>query len=1217
MQCLDVVDATESREVGHTSVSASRTGRHTHGPRLPSVASERQIGAVTDTDAIPLPFPDARARDRIASDLEASLFVEAGAGSGKTTALVARLVTLISTGTATVDQIAAVTFTRKAAAELRERFQTGVELALSAERGKELPDDLIVERLSLALDEIDRAFIGTIHSFCGRLLRERPLDVGLDPGFRELPVEERARLRRRFWDAYLERLARDSDPRLEKLSTAGVRAVSLYGLFGLLVENEDVDFPTETTQLPTSAELAPIREELEAIVDTGWELMDDMPPARGWDSLQGKIRQLHFERAVTGWKDTTDVFAAIALLCKPGPRGHKTTLKNWRDKALAKGLRSRVDAFGVGDTPAHQLVSRWYAYRYALAIDLGRTAVREFAAHRMRIGKLDFQDLLSLAARLLRENPEVRRHLGERYRCLLVDEFQDTDPLQAEIMLLLSSEPSDKESGSDIADWRLATPRPGALFVVGDPKQSIYRFRRADIQLYGWVKERFRVFGEVLTLSTNFRSRPPIGDLVNQVFCAPDFFPEEATVEQAAFERLDTQPPDGDVPCEGVFVYDIAPDQDTKGRAAADDGLRIAAWIRDRVDAAEREPEDFLILTWSRGQLAEYARALESHGLPVSVTGAGVGVEEEIHEIQVLLRCMIDPTNPVQVVAALTGLFFGLDYEKLTAHRLGGGGFDAMWPGDDGHPDVVAAMRRLHAWWRVSVVEPADIFVSRVASELGLLPYAAAGDLGTLRAGALLYALDSVRAAALSGDTSLPGALEALQAALALREAEAPLEPGRPDAVRLMNLHQAKGLEGTVVILADPTDRSLRRPGLHMARTEEGQARGYLRVAGAAGVRSSQDLARPIGWAGLEAREQRFKDAEDVRLLYVAVTRAREELVIARWPKKKRSAWEPLHTWLADPAHATVLELEARESGEREKLVLTSEDARSRIAEARANIAARTRPSFLHETVTSLTKERMSTANVNEPAGLESGGGRSAESGKQSATEDRVLASDLRGYSWGSAVHGALAYAATSESEVDLQGVCRNLLVEHGRPLDDHGEPTELRELMGLIRAVQSSPLWTRAQDAKRMLTEIAFAVPGLTDVPPEPAPEAETAPRTLVGRRQLDLFGADPAGADDSAESGEATEKDVAVVHDRDLEVAGEPTMVLEGVIDLAFRERGGWVIADYKTDIGTDPDFPVRAAAYRRQVDLYSEAWARLTGEPVKERVLFFTAQDRMEQW
>ena len=519
--------------------------------------------------------------------------------------------------------------------------------------------------------------------------------------------------------------------------------------------------------------------------------------------------------------------------------------------------------------------------------------------------------------------------------------------------------------------------------------------------------------------------------------------------------------------------------------------------------------------------------------------------------------------------------------------------------------------------WRVSVVEPADIFVSRVASELGLLPYAAAGDLGTLRAGALLYALDSVRAAALSGDTSLPGALEALQAALALREAEAPLEPGRPDAVRLMNLHQAKGLEGTVVILADPTDRSLRRPGLHMARTEEGQARGYLRVAGAAGVRSSQDLARPIGWAGLEAREQRFKDAEDVRLLYVAVTRAREELVIARWPKKKRSAWEPLHTWLADPAHATVLELEARESGEREKLVLTSEDARSRIAEARANIAARTRPSFLHETVTSLTKERMSTANVNEPAGLESGGGRSAESGKQSATEDRVLASDLRGYSWGSAVHGALAYAATSESEVDLQGVCRNLLVEHGRPLDDHGEPTELRELMGLIRAVQSSPLWTRAQDAKRMLTEIAFAVPGLTDVPPEPAPEAETAPRTLVGRRQLDLFGADPAGADDSAESGEATEKDVAVVHDRDLEVAGEPTMVLEGVIDLAFRERGGWVIADYKTDIGTDPDFPVRAAAYRRQVDLYSEAWARLTGEPVKERVLFFTAQDRMEQW
>ena len=168
------------------------------GTRLPTTRPEHQIAAVTDADAPRLPFPDAQARDRIVSDLEANLLVEAGAGSGKTTALVARLVTLISTGTATVDEIAAVTFTRKAAAELRERFQAEVEIALAMERAKESPDDLIRDRLAHALDEIDRAFVGTIHSFCGRLLRERPLDAGLDPGFQELSVEERAGLRRRL-----------------------------------------------------------------------------------------------------------------------------------------------------------------------------------------------------------------------------------------------------------------------------------------------------------------------------------------------------------------------------------------------------------------------------------------------------------------------------------------------------------------------------------------------------------------------------------------------------------------------------------------------------------------------------------------------------------------------------------------------------------------------------------------------------------------------------------------------------------------------------------------------------------------------------------------------------------------------------------------------------------------------------------------------------------
>ena len=1172
---------------------------------------------MSDSGVIDLPLPDAPARARVASDLDASILVEAGAGSGKTTALVGRLVALVATGSATVDEIAAVTFTRKAASELRERFQTGIENRLREERSAPAPDELTVDRLRVALDDIDRAFVGTIHSFCGRLLRERPLEIGLDPGFQELPVEERGVLRRRFWESYLERLARDSDPILEDLARAGLKPGTLFGLFDSLVENPDVDFPADATDAPSLADVGAIRTELDAIVDRGWELMDDMPPAKGWDSLQKKIRQLHFEREITGWKEPTDLFGAVALLCKPGPRGHNTTLNRWRDSAMARSLRDRVDAFGVGDTPAQQLVDRWFAHRYALAVRLGRAAAAEFAAHRMRIGKLDFQDLLLLAARLLRTRPDVRRELGRRYRRLLVDEFQDTDPLQAEIMLLLSSEPEERVSsegengaeGPGEADWRTAVPRPGALFVVGDPKQSIYRFRRADIQLYGFVKDRFAEFGEVVSLSTNFRSRPPVGDLVNALFRGPRFFPERPTREQAAFERLETRPPVEPVPAEGVFTYEIEPDASRKDSAATDDAGRLATWIRDRVDAGERAPEDFLILTRDRGQLASYARALEAHALPVQVTGAGIGVEDELRELEVVLGCMIDPTNPVKVIATLVGLFFGIDYERLVAHRLDGGSLDAMAPGERGHPEVVEALRTLHAWWRASTAEPADVFVGRLAARLGLLPYAAAGDLGTLRAGALLYALDAVRAAALGGDTSLPGALEALRSALELKEAEAPLEPGRPDAVRLMNLHQAKGLEATVVVLANPTDHARRTPDVHMTRSAEGSAEGFLRISGTAvGYRSAPDLARPLGWADHQAAEERFDIAEEVRLLYVAVTRAREELVVARWTGGRgTSPWAALDPWLDE--HAEPLTLEARPPAARPDAEVRPADVRSAVAQAEAALEARSVPTFEHVTVTHLTKEDAADRGEVARAGA--------------APRPAGGSEDFRGFAWGSAVHGALAVAASGMGGEALRSAFRDLLVEHGRPLDDHGEPVELPELVELVGAVRASDLWARARASERSLAEVAFAVPGLgaavTAAPP-PAPPP-TDPSTPV-RRQLDLFGggaeaAEGAETDGRTHTGEGTETAPAGRGRSGDSGGASETTVVEGVVDLAFREPDGWVIADYKTDVGTDPDFAERSKAYRRQVDLYAEAWSRLTGEPVKERVLFYTAQRRIESW
>ncbi|MCG6955764.1 MAG: UvrD-helicase domain-containing protein [Gemmatimonadetes bacterium] len=1171
------------------------------------------------SDVIVLPLPDAAARSRIADDLNANLLVEAGAGSGKTTELVTRMVALVESGTASVEQIAAVTFTRKAAGELRERFQTRLEERIR-EGGDGEGDSEGAHRIRRALDEIHRAFVGTIHAFCARLLREHPLEVGLDPGFEELPAEERKVLRRRFWGAYLERLSRDVDPVVEELSNAGLRPNQLFKLFDRLVENPDVRFPTEEAEAPSAGEISAIRTQLGTLVDTAWELMPAREPDPEWDSLQRKMRTLHFTRDVTGWKSPVDFFDALALVCKPGPKGHAITLKRWKDGPMAKALREQVDAFGVGeDKPAHRLLNRWYANRYALAVRLARQAAEEFAEHRRTAGGLDFQDLLLLTARLLRGNPDVRRELGERYRRVLVDEFQDTDPLQAEVILLLASDPEGDGAGSETSagaepDWRLVVPRPGALFVVGDPKQSIYRFRRADIQLYDFVKQRFRDFGDVLELISNFRSRAAIGDLVNEVFDDDDFFPAETTPEQARFEPLRTRPRKTPAPAEGVFWYAVAPDAHNRAAVTDDDAARIASWIRTRIDSGERVAGDFMILTRTTHYLAAYARALEAHSIPVQVTGAGVGMEHELEELVALLECMIDPTNPLKVVAVLVGLFFGLDYEALVEHRLTGGSFDVVRPGSRGQSEVVEALAKLHEWWRTASTTPADVFVGQVVSELGLLPYAAAGDLGSVRAGALVFVLDAVRAAALAGDASLPGALDALRTALDAREAEAPLEPGRPDVVRVMNLHQAKGLEANVVVLADPSRERDRPPEVHTQRLEDGTPVCWVRVTGerASGY-GDHVLARPAEWQDKENTERRFEVAERVRLLYVAVTRARDELVVARRPGATGiTVWSALDPWLE--AHGISLALDPEEPAPREELRVEPAEVAAEVREAEARLTALAVPSYRHLTVTQVAKG-------SQEEEVRPGDGQAGEGTQPAKVQERTGGSTtpdpgaFRGYSWGSAVHGALATAANGATERRLRAACRSLLVENGRPLDDHGEPLELEELLALVRAVRASTLWARAAASDRVLTEVPFAAPGamreaetLVDDEREPEEVASRARKPgkagaadRRGHRQLDLFGPDARPEEEAL-------------------AADGPTparAVLEGVIDLAFREPEGWVIADYKTDIGTDPEFPARVESYRRQVDLYAQAWTHLTGERVKERVLFFTAQNRVETW
>ncbi len=1086
--------------------------------------------------------PDQHVRDRIRTDLVTNLLVEAGAGSGKTTSLVRRMVALVRSGES-VERIAAVTFTRKAAAELKERFRDALEEALR----DDADDPETRERLLEAVSAADRGFVGTIHAFCARLLRERPIEAGVDPSFTELMEAEHEVALLDFWRVHLDRLAAAEDPLLIAVLDVDLRPADLLPLFRELVENPDVTFPADRTPAPDPEELGPAREAIEAWLDRALDLLPGEKPGRGWGRLQKKVLALRYSRSTRDWDSAEGLLDAITLAV----RGSSTpTQYLWGDTAALKGKAKALGADLerlVADLGLDVVHDRWMGHRYQPALAFAGAAAVAFAEERRRRGLVSFQDLLSLTAELLRRNPQVRKDLGGRFRRLLVDEFQDTDPVQAEIAFLLASDPTEAELEGSVAeaDWWSARPRPGSLFVVGDPKQSIYRFRRADIVLYDAVRRRFETEGAVLTLRSNFRSVSEIAGLVNDVFGS--VFPAEGDRYSPRNATMLPQRDPQEAPARGVFRYTL-PKGDVwqwSEENAQDEARRIASWIRRRIDAGERGPGDFLVLTWKKARLHVYARALDDAGVPAEVSGARVEVERGLEELLAVLKALADPGDPVRTAAVLTGLFFGLDLDQLVDHRLAGGHFDCRWlrdPEDEAGP-VDAALARLRGWWERSTRSPCDVFLGWLVDEVGLLIDAAAGDLASVRTGVLLYALDAVRRSALAGDSTLVGAISALETAIEWSDAETPLHPTQADTVRVMNVHKAKGLESPVVILAEPGGYWAVPPDIHVDRMATGAAVGYLEVAKANG-RWRRVLAYPTDWAGHAEEETRFLEAERDRIRYVAATRAGEELVVATRRERSGSPWKIFEPWLSD--HAQDLgDLEPEPTTAAPALATSAAEILAHGQEATARRLALAEPTYRFRSVTEVAKG-------------------SAEASAKALPEPTAMEIDLpvepaaRGLEWGTVVHATLAGAGELDGD-DLARLCRALLIQQNRPLDEHAEPVELPTLLEMVARVRASDLWRRASASPTSAVEVPFQV----EVEREPVPS------------------------------------------------------FIEGVIDLAFEEDDGWVIVDYKTDVGDDPDFAERAVRYRAQVDLYADALTRLTGRPVKERVLFYTARSRVESW
>ena len=1108
------------------------------------------------------PQSDEGARERIRTSLDESLIVEASAGTGKTTELVKRIVAVLGQGKTTIDKIAAVTFTHKAAGELKLRLRE----ELDKERHKAPP-------LVDALQRLEEASIGTIHSFCAQILRERPVEARVDPAFEELNEQASHRLYQRSFRAWLEKGLAKSSPGLrrafarlawrdswddslpiEQLQWAGKKLV------------EWRDYPA-----PWSRESFSRDEEIKTLVRMVRELAElSAKPRRVTDNLH---RSLAPTRALAGWIDKAESAGARDYDALEG-----LLLKLGRD--LGRNFRKGSGEYG-GGVAREDLVlrcdelRRWIEeFRRRADADLAvelreemRGLVDEYNDRKQRAGKLDFVDLLISVRDLVRDDAEVRHYLQDRFTHLFIDEFQDTDPLQAEILLLLASD--DRYE----TDWRRVIPKAGKLFLVGDPKQSIYKFRRADIVLYRKVRDTLIDRGVGFAkLTQSFRSVRNIQQLVNAAFETE--MTGDVDSGQADWAPLEEHRPDANGRPSVIVLPVPRPYKSRLAKEAVNKCLpdAIAAFIAWLVNDSGWgfRARDIAVLFRRRTQgrvdlTREYARALEGRGLSHLLAGSkSFHRREEVETLRAGLAAIEWPDDELSVFATLKGSLFAIRDEVLLRYRHVHRSLHPFHKRDEAaDADFVTVQEALTLLAELHRARNRRPFAATVNA---LLEATRAHAGFVLRPGGnqilanVARVADLARTYEMSGGISFRGFVEEL-AAQAEKEdaAEAPVLEEDSDGVRLMTVHGAKGLEFPVVILADLTANIA-------ARDTDQYVDGERRLCAVRLLRCA-----PRELVDHEVQESEREQAEGVRVAYVAATRARDLLVIPAvgdepfpqggWlsPLNKgvypsRADWRKSQPALGCPQFgaASVMErpLDYNREGEfsvRPGLIRPERGEHEVVWWDPSKLALNVEGGLgLHQKEILADDGGVSLAAYRE---WQAARGRVIEQGSRpdhkvfiatqalDAPPDPIMvqiaavaksARRAAGRRFGTLVHNVMRDVSL---DADRSAIVQ--LVDWNTRL--LGAPAEEREAaVAAVESALASPLVARAKAAARCHREYPLV---------------------------LNL----------------------------------EDGRVLEGFIDLAFVEDGQWVIVDFKTD--ADTSSPDKRAQYERQLQWYAFARAQLT--------------------
>ena len=767
---------------------------------------------------------DQATRDLVARHgLGRTLFVEAGAGTGKTTALVQRVTNLVLDHGVGLDHVAAITFTEAAAAELRTRIR--VRFEIEAERADEAGDDEAAARCRRAIAEADLAAISTLHGFASRLLNEFAVAAGLPPRVHVLDEVSSQLAHEERWSRFVDAL--HDDPANEDLLVrAAVLDIALEPRYQGQATLKDVAVelnqswdrlgPVASARLGPlgPVDLAPVAAALAALegLPDRCSDPDDTLCTTVVERVQPRLR------AILALDDPLAQLGELRALgtraWKVGRSGRKGS---WDDVTAARDLvESANEAVAATVAAAADEVLRHLLTRIA-------AEVLAAADDRRRDGGLEFHDLLVLAGQMLRRSPEARHALHERYTHILLDEFQDTDPLQIELACLIAASVGGTEPGR----WHELDVDDGRLFFVGDPKQSIYRFRRADIELFLTARAHFGDGdGSCQRLSTNFRTVAPVLDWVNALFGSligdgdgrrqPRYEPLDA------WRRTDTSPGDH----RPVLLGGEHPDPKVRaGELREAEAADVAAVVADIAAHPERWPVgdgdgwrpatlgDVTVLVPTRTSLPYLRDALDDADVPYRLaTGTLVYDTQEVRDALAAVRAVDDPTDALSLVAALRSPLYACSDVDLFTFRHAGGRFDVRHTPPEGVPDdhpvrlALAHLRSLweQRWW----CTPSGLLDQLLRDRRAFL--AGFGDPRPHEVWRRLrFLVDQARTYEEAEGTSLRGfvAWAELQGADSARVHEPLLPETDDDAVRIMTIHGAKGLEFPITIVSGLTTR--------------------------------------------------------------------------------------------------------------------------------------------------------------------------------------------------------------------------------------------------------------------------------------------------------------------------------------------------------------------------------------------------------------------------